>query len=139
MIPEALWRTVVGDVDDTPEGIRWQCCIECRDQFSIFEKNLKYLFDDLNTYAQGGDPDGSTVEFQDQNWDAIEDFNTALDKIWFGRSFFTTTKGWIGFASENVKVGDLICLFYSGLSVYLLRDVSGADTPLFNFVSDGYS
>jgi hypothetical protein len=44
---------------------------------------------------------------------------------------------WI--ASENVKVEDLICMFYSGPSVCLLRDVSDSDTPLFNLVSDGYT
>jgi hypothetical protein len=66
-------------------------------------------------------------------------FSVDMERIWVGRSFFTTTKGRIWFASENVKVGDLICMFCSGPSVYLLREVSGADTLLFNFVSDGYT
>jgi hypothetical protein len=54
-IPEALWRTVVGDVDRTPQGIRWPCSIKRRDQLRIYEQYLKYLPDDLNADAQGGD------------------------------------------------------------------------------------
>jgi hypothetical protein len=30
-IPEELWRTVVGDVDHSPQGIRWPCRIERRE------------------------------------------------------------------------------------------------------------
>jgi hypothetical protein len=30
-------------------------------------------------------------------------------------------------------------MFYSGPSVYILREVSGAESPIFNFVSDGYT
>jgi hypothetical protein len=33
----------------------------------------------------------------------------------------------------------VICMFYSGSPAYLPREVSGAESPLFNFVSDGYT
>lgn len=138
-IPEPLWRTIVGDIDQTPEGVQWPCGSQRKDQFHIYENVLKHT-NHVSSLAKKPGRWAALAEakaYTSETRHAREAFSAGLS-LWGGRVFFTTENGRIGFASENVKSGDLICVFYSGPSVYLLREVPGA-VALFNFVSNGYT
>ncbi len=65
------------------------------------------------------------------------DFQSKLTILWLKRRMFVTTNGRVGFASEDVRQGDLVCMLYSGYCIYLLRKRPERGT--YTFVYDGYT
>ena len=57
-----------------------------------------------------------------------------LFESWKHRIQFVTENGHFGYASEDVKVGDHVCMLYGGRSLYMLRK----EAKGYNFVSDAY-
>jgi hypothetical protein len=45
----------------------------------------------------------------------------ALEYACHGRSYFSTEGGRIGLGPLHTKQGDLVCIFYSGVTLYILR------------------
>ncbi len=58
-------------------------------------------------------------------------------QIWSGRIFFTTRKGRLGWASDDVRVGDETCMLYSGPTLYILRPQE-TENRVYQFVSDSF-
>lgn len=60
-----------------------------------------------------------------------------MQEDWYNRTIFATENGWLGKASEDIEVGDIVCMLYSGRSMYILREAPlNPDTH--SFVSDAY-
>lgn len=57
--------------------------------------------------------------------------------FWPNRAFFTTKGGRVGFGAINVRPGDLVCILYSGPTIYVLRRHPVKQT--YEFVCDGYT
>jgi Heterokaryon incompatibility protein (HET) len=80
---------------------------------------------------------------QDQNPMLYEDFEAVLAWIvlihrkWNNRALFATDSGMLGFASNDIKEHDLVCMLYSGRTMYVLRPQEEASKP-YSFVSDAY-
>jgi len=56
------------------------------------------------------------------------------DELWNSRVLFATDTGYLGFASEHLKIGDRVCVFYGGPTLYVLRN----DGSNCRFVADAY-
>lgn len=57
-----------------------------------------------------------------------------LDETWSGRVLFATENGYIGFASDEVTVGDTVTVLYGGRSLFVLRQ----EDDDYRFISDAY-
>jgi hypothetical protein len=59
-----------------------------------------------------------------------------LDELWHGRVLFATENGYIGFASDEVTVGDTVTVLYGGKPLFVLRKEQGGVD--YQFISDAY-
>lgn len=57
-----------------------------------------------------------------------------LSDSWEHRVQFVTENGHFGYASEDVKVGDHVCMLYGGRSLFILRK----EAKSYSFISDAY-
>lgn len=55
----------------------------------------------------------------------------------YNRTIFATENGWLGKASEDVQVEDVVCMLYSGRPMYVLREAP-LNRNTYSFVSDAY-
>jgi Heterokaryon incompatibility protein (HET) len=98
-----------------------------------FNSDVKPIFD-----AWVGQ-DGTSPIPKPEHAKRILDYNNSVVSRCVKRAFITTTKGYFGLAPRTTKVGDLVCVVYSGEVVYILRnpEPDGVDTPG-SFVGESY-
>jgi hypothetical protein len=58
-------------------------------------------------------------------------------QLWANRRLFATKLGRLGFGSEHIEEGDLVCMLYSGKTLYVLRPQK-TDPKTYSFISDSY-
>ncbi|KAK5656912.1 hypothetical protein OQA88_3434 [Cercophora sp. LCS_1] len=103
---------------------------ETRDEFDDFLKltlRALSLLDDANKDSDFG----SSIL---QNFHLLWMWILTTDLLWDSRVLFATDDGYLGFASEHVEIGDSVCVFYGGSTLYILRDQGGSC----QFVADAY-
>jgi hypothetical protein len=76
----------------------------------------------------------SVVEYR-----AWIEYNESFEAVRKGRAFFSTSKGRVGLGPADVVRGDIVCVFYSGAPLYVIRfkdrDGEGEEAEL---VGDAY-
>jgi hypothetical protein len=92
--------------------------------------DIRKRLENLQSCAGPEDTDDSS-----EAWHRFQIIFQKLDDIWRNRVFFTTKKGRIGFASDRIRPGDHVCVFFGESHMYVLRD---EPTGLYKFVSDAY-
>jgi hypothetical protein len=77
-------------------------------------------------------------ETQPQNL-ALQDYAVAFGYASHGRSFFSTKGGRIGLGSQYAKRGDVICIFYNGVTPFIVRSRKEDSTATRNeFIGESY-
>lgn len=67
----------------------------------------------------------------------FEAFYNDVVPIYQNCAFFTAEGGHTGYISNQVVVGDKICVFYDGSSIYVLHVKPGRD--IYEFIEDGFA
>lgn len=70
-------------------------------------------------------------------FDAIYIWIMTMQETWLNRALFATENGRLGFGSKDIQEGDLVCMLYSGRTMYILRPQQ-TDPKTYRFVSDAY-
>jgi hypothetical protein len=78
-------------------------------QYGLLKRSIKRI-----ASGEGSGLSPSEVE-------AVSDFHTAASNVCFGRAFFSTSGGRIGLGPPDVMKGNVVCIFYSGGPVYIIR------------------
>ena len=113
-VPEAHRRTLIGDLlYRDKENYRLPCEQDPEYNYNLWRASLeKMLAEDLGERELNQ----SVVEYQ-----AWIEYNESFTMICEGRAFFSTSKGRIGLGPSDVAKGDVVCVFYSGSPLYVIR------------------
>jgi hypothetical protein len=114
-IPEEHRRTLIGDelYPDTP------CGTDPEREYNLWLEMLKiYKNASVRTI---------TAEETYQVYQASSSYYSAVQRKCLGRAFFSTDGGRVGLGPPDMKKGDVICVFYSGGPVYIIRFEDGKE------------
>jgi hypothetical protein len=75
-----------------------------------------------------------------KHFEAVNTWIMYIQEQWENRVLFVTNDGRLGFASNRILEGDLVCMLYAGRLLYTIRQCDNQDSPtvLFQFVSKTY-
>jgi hypothetical protein len=125
-IPEKHLRTLVADLDIQMDGMR-----------SPSETRLKsgYQAAKLFWRALRGESIGHNEIRQAGNLHLMQQYMRTVEMLQ-GRTFFSTMEGYLGRGPADLVRGDIICVFYSGNPLFVLR--LNSDTGVAKFIGDAY-
>lgn len=116
-VPQAHWRTFVFDA---MPGLDGQPRPEER-YYVSWKQGLKLL---------AGESKRLSAELEDE-WDALEgeydQFSQAFGCATIGRRFVSTRGGRVGMGPPDAQEGDVICVFYGGGPLFVIRFVEGGN------------
>jgi hypothetical protein len=114
VVPEAHRRTLIGDLFyRDKENYPLPCEQDPEYNYNLWKASLEKMS------AEGlgeRELNQSVVEYQ-----AWIEYNASFFDICKGRAFFSTSKGRIGLGPADVAKGDVVCVFYSGSPLYVIR------------------
>jgi hypothetical protein len=64
---------------------------------------------------------GEVSDISPSEVEAADNFHAAASNVCCGRAFFSTAGGRIGMGPSDVMKGDVVCVFYSGGPLYIIR------------------
>jgi hypothetical protein len=73
----------------------------------------------------------------DRQRDHARHLSRCSSSVCYGRCFFSTENGRIGLAPARAKQGDKICIFYGGLSPFIIRQTE-EDPTQYNLMGEAY-
>jgi hypothetical protein len=107
---EALRRTLIADCSIlTGDSAHKLCDKDPEYQYGLWKRTLGRIIS-----GEGSNLSQSEAE-------AAENFHAAAHNVCHGRAFFSTSGGRIGLGPPDVKKGDVVCVFYSGRPLYIIR------------------
>jgi hypothetical protein len=110
---ETYWRTQVGNIGFNQKD--FPCDSKQEENFRAFRNFVNGL---------------DTGEFA-EDWPLASNLANHLDWIWRNRRLFVTVNGRIGFGSDHVTSGDVVCALYSGPCLFVLRKNPNQETYTF--------
>jgi hypothetical protein len=113
-VPEAHRRTLIGDLlYRDKENYLLPCEQDPEYNYNLWKASLEKM----SAEALGErELNQSVVEYQ-----AWIEYYESFSIICEGRAFFSTSKGRIGLGPSDVAKGDVVCVFYSGDPLYVIR------------------
>jgi hypothetical protein len=114
VVPEAHRRTLIGDLLYRDKEDRLLPCEQDPEyNYNLWKASLaKTSAEDL----KDRELNQSVIEYQ-----AWIEYDHSFMTLSGGRAFFSTSKGRIGLGPADVVQGDVVCVFYSGGPLYVLR------------------
>lgn len=101
-----------------------------RDKATLFSLGVLFQMLELNK----DDDDRIRDPVLLQNFEAVYTWIMFLFETWHHRVPFVTGNGHFGYASEDLKVGDHVCMLYGGRTLFVLR----RGVKDYSFVSDAF-
>lgn len=105
-VPEAHWRTVIAN--------KIQVLMPCKSNLIDDYDNMKKFLQLRTTSAEPMAGSGDSIV-------SMIDFSSAVYHASCGRRYFSTKKGYIGIAPADTKPGDVVCIFFSGPTPFIIR------------------
>lgn len=105
-VPEQHWRTLIANRLHTGKP----CTI-----------NLIEAYHNLKKYLQHRTTSADRMPGTDDEIAVLMEFTTAAVAACYGRRYFATENHRVGLGPEDIKEGDLVCIFFSGPVPYILR------------------
>jgi len=108
-IPDAHWRTLVGDTfsEKFPEQASLE---DVKDSYLLCIEFHKILKAGAATHSRAN-----------LNFEKGIKYNWALGMAALSRHFFSTVNGHVGLGPPGIKGDDVVCVFYSGGPLYILK------------------
>jgi hypothetical protein len=111
VVPEAHRRTLIGDgLFADSDGFVQACDEDPKNNYDLWKHWLAHLADSRRSLL---------VTHAEQ--EAINSYHDANKRMCYGRAFFSTSRGRIGLGAPDVMKGDVVCVFYSGGPLYVIR------------------
>lgn len=122
-VPEAHWRTLIGNrrysADTAPVG------------------DVSESYRDMKRYLVALRDGGRTLDkIMKRKKASMRGYFSTNELTCQGRRFFSTRGGRIGIGPADVQVGDVVCVFRSGVPLYILRYRAGEDIA--RLIGDAY-
>ena len=137
-ISSSLDRTILADLALYGD-LKTPCSLDDIAHLHMFVRYLELFrqhFQETRTLPRAREPYDNEIDLIAATVPIAQIF-ARLETIWQRRSFFVTSGGRMGYASARVKTGDSICAFYTGSSIYVLRQ--NPDSSIYEFIDDGYT
>ncbi len=120
-VPEEHWRTLIANKLHTA----MPCASNLIDDYHKMKRFLQFR----KTSSEG-------VQWSGDEAAAMLNFSTAVEFACRGRRYFSTKNGRVGIGPADALPGDIVCIFFSGPTPYIIRPTQSVST--YKFLGESY-